>query len=73
NGRTPSHQQLDHHNNGAELQKKLIAEGKMPHAAQAGPEHRQPGEEDEAGNKIPHKGILSRILHGEHQSMNADR
>ena len=30
-------------------------------------------QEDEAGNKIPHKGLLSRIVHGEHTSLNADQ
>ena len=33
---------------------------------------RQPGEEDAAGNKIHHKGLLGHILHWEHDSMNAD-
>ncbi|KAL8934282.1 MAG: hypothetical protein Q9211_005311 [Gyalolechia sp. 1 TL-2023] len=33
---------------------------------------RQPGEEDAAGNKIHHKGILKKLLHWEHNGMNAD-
>jgi len=44
----------------------------MPGAREAGPEHRKPGDEDEAGNKIHHRGTLGRLLHWEHESMNAD-
>ena len=33
---------------------------------------RQSGEEDAAGNKIHHRGLLGHILHWEHDSMNAD-
>ena len=30
-------------------------------------------QEDEAGNKIPHTGSLSRLLHGEHVAHNVDQ
>lgn len=33
---------------------------------------RRPGEFDEAGNKIHHKGLLGHIMHWEHTGMNAD-
>ncbi|KAL8706612.1 MAG: hypothetical protein Q9201_000359 [Fulgogasparrea decipioides] len=33
---------------------------------------RQPGQEDAAGNKIHHKGILKKMFHWEHNGMNAD-
>ncbi|KAI9661917.1 MAG: hypothetical protein M1821_009157 [Bathelium mastoideum] len=40
---------------------------------QSGPDHREAGEEDEAGNKIPHKGFFNRLVHGEHVALNAEQ
>ena len=53
----------------------LANQGKMPGLAeiQKDTHVRQPGEEDAAGNKIHHKGVLGRMLHWEHDSMNADK
>ena len=33
---------------------------------------REPGQDDAAGNKIHHKGFLTKMLHWEHNGMNAD-
>ncbi|KAK5256417.1 hypothetical protein LTR16_003313 [Cryomyces antarcticus] len=57
---------------GAEIEKDLINSGKMPGLKQAGLEHREPGEDDEAGNKVHHWTALGRLLHGEYNAMNEE-
>ncbi|TKA70722.1 hypothetical protein B0A49_04366 [Cryomyces minteri] len=61
-----------HKKTGAEIEKDLINSGKMPGLKHAGPEHREPGEDDEAGNKVHHRTALGRLLHGEHNAMNEE-
>jgi len=53
----------------------LVDQGKMPGLAEVQKDThvRPPGEEDAAGNKIHHKGVLGRMLHWQHDSMNADK
>ncbi|MCJ1231191.1 hypothetical protein MMC12_007868 [Toensbergia leucococca] len=51
-----------------EIEDRLVAEGKMRISP---PEkERQPGEEDEAGNKIHHKGLFGHVLHWEADAVN---
>lgn len=53
----------------------LASQGKLPgldNDAKADTPMRKPGQEDEAGNKIHHKGVLGHILHWEHTGMNSD-
>ncbi|KAK4964192.1 hypothetical protein LTR66_012429 [Elasticomyces elasticus] len=61
-----------HHKTGAEIEKDLINAGKMPGLKKASPEHHEPGEEDESGNKVHHRTTLGRLLHGEHNAMNEE-
>ena len=35
-------------------------------------DERKPGDEDAAGNKIHHHGLLGHITHWEHEAMNAE-
>ncbi|KAL8886777.1 MAG: hypothetical protein Q9192_006428 [Flavoplaca navasiana] len=55
---------------------KVQHEGHMPGLASAQKDNeqdvRQAGEEDAAGNKIHHKGIVKKLFHWEHNGMNAD-
>ncbi|KAI4242445.1 MAG: hypothetical protein L6R40_003999 [Gallowayella cf. fulva] len=61
---------------GAKVEEKLEREGHMPGLAEVQKDNekdlRQPGQEDAAGNKIHHKGILKKMFHWEHNGMNAD-
>lgn len=53
----------------------LAAQGELPvlgSQSKLDTQVRKPGQEDEAGNKIHHKGVLGHILHWEHTGMNAD-
>ncbi|KAK4983057.1 hypothetical protein LTR50_007436 [Elasticomyces elasticus] len=61
-----------HHKTGAEIEKDLINAGKTPGLKKGGPEHHEPGEEDESGNKVHHRTTLGRLLHGEHNAMNEE-
>ncbi len=56
-------------------EQELVDQGKMPGLAgvQKDTHVRQSGDEDAAGNKIHHKGLLGHILHWEHSGMNADK
>lgn len=58
------------------VEDKLEREGHLPGLGEVQHDHerdtRQPGEVDAAGNKIHHKGILKKMLHWEHNGMNAD-
>ncbi|KAL8905459.1 MAG: hypothetical protein Q9171_006657 [Xanthocarpia ochracea] len=60
----------------ATAEDKIQREGHLPGLAKVQKDNekdlRQPGEEDAAGNKILHKGILKKMLHWEHSGMNAD-
>ncbi|KAL9601637.1 MAG: hypothetical protein Q9219_002357 [cf. Caloplaca sp. 3 TL-2023] len=60
----------------SKVEKKLEQEGHLPGLSEVQNDQeknlRQPGEEDAAGNKIQHKGILKKMLHWEHSGMNAD-
>ncbi len=60
---------------GAKKEQDLVDQGKMPGLAevQKDTQVRKPGEEDAAGNKIHHRGVLGHILHWEHSGMNADK
>ena len=60
---------------GSKKEQDLVNQGKMPGLAEVQKDThvRQPGEEDAAGNKIHHKGILGHILHWERNGMNADK
>ncbi|KAL9626262.1 MAG: hypothetical protein Q9204_007446 [Flavoplaca sp. TL-2023a] len=55
---------------------KVQQEGHMPGLASVQKDNeqdvRQPGEEDAAGNKIQHKGIMKKLFHWEHSGMNAE-
>lgn len=60
---------------GAAHEQALAAQGKLPGLVDEPKKDapvRKPGQEDEAGNKIHHKGVLGHILHWEHTGMNAD-
>ncbi|KAI4209749.1 MAG: hypothetical protein LQ351_007345 [Letrouitia transgressa] len=61
---------------GAKIEEKLARDGKLPGLEEVQHSNetdvRQPGEEDEAGNKIHHKNPLKKMLHWEHNAMNAD-
>jgi hypothetical protein len=54
----------------------LAKQGKLPHLSEVQndqePKQRQPGQDDAAGNSIHHKSTLKKILHWEHDGMNAD-
>lgn len=56
-------------------EQELVDRGKMPGLAEVKRDThvRQSGEEDAAGNKIHHRGLLGHILHWEHSGMNADK
>ncbi|KAI4270402.1 MAG: hypothetical protein LQ337_006707 [Flavoplaca oasis] len=60
----------------ATAEDKAQREGHMPGLASVQKDNeqdvRQPGEEDAAGNKIQHKGIMKKLFHWEHSGMNAD-
>ncbi|KAL8788631.1 MAG: hypothetical protein Q9213_001559 [Squamulea squamosa] len=60
----------------ATAEDKLQREGHLPGLASVQKDNekdlRQPGQEDAAGNKIPHKGFIKKMLHWEHRGMNAD-
>ncbi|MCJ1469732.1 hypothetical protein MMC07_008373 [Pseudocyphellaria aurata] len=60
---------------GAAHEQALAAQGKLPGLSDRTKEdkaERKAGQEDEAGNKIHHKGVLGHILHWEHPAKNAD-
>ncbi|KAL8834862.1 MAG: hypothetical protein Q9170_003562 [Blastenia crenularia] len=60
----------------SKVEAKLEREGHLPGLSEVQHDNeknlRQPGQEDAAGNKIHHKGILGKMLHWEHSGMNAD-
>ncbi|KAL9614948.1 MAG: hypothetical protein Q9167_000590 [Letrouitia subvulpina] len=60
----------------AKIEEKLARDGKLPGLEEVQHSNetdvRQPGEEDEAGNKIHHKNPLKKMLRWEHNAMNAD-
>ncbi|KAL8935691.1 MAG: hypothetical protein Q9216_005303 [Gyalolechia sp. 2 TL-2023] len=64
------------HPAGSKVENKLEREGHLPGLSDVQQDNeqnlRQPGEEDAAGNKIHHKGILKKMFHWEHNGMNAD-
>ncbi|KAL8724565.1 MAG: hypothetical protein Q9166_007875 [cf. Caloplaca sp. 2 TL-2023] len=64
------------HPSGAKGEEKLEREGHLPGLSEVQKDNekdlRQPGQEDAAGNKIHHKGIFKKMLHWEHNGMNAD-
>ena len=63
----------DPHPTGADHEAQLVADGKMPglkEAERLNHEERQAGEEDQDGDKIPHKHWLGRVLHREAKSAN---
>lgn len=70
------HSHQTQHPASSEAEEKLEKEGHLPGLSEV--QHdtekdmRQPGEDDAAGNKIHHKGILKKMLHWEHNGMNAD-
>ncbi|KAL8669188.1 MAG: hypothetical protein Q9168_006212 [Polycauliona sp. 1 TL-2023] len=68
---TPQSQQAN-----ATAEDKAQRQGHLPGLASVQKDNeqdvRQPGEEDAAGNKIPHKGIIKKLFHWEHSGMNAD-
>ncbi|KAL8757995.1 MAG: hypothetical protein Q9184_004052 [Pyrenodesmia sp. 2 TL-2023] len=61
---------------GSKTEDRLEREGHLPGLSDVQNDNeknvRQPGQEDAAGNKIHHKGILGKMLHWEHNGMNAD-
>ncbi|CAL8579632.1 hypothetical protein XPA_005367 [Xanthoria parietina] len=61
---------------GATAEDKVQQQGHMPGLAEVQKDNekdvRPPGKEDAAGNKIHHKSFLKKILHWEHNGMNAD-
>ncbi|KAL8695739.1 MAG: hypothetical protein Q9224_003199 [Gallowayella concinna] len=61
---------------GANAEEKVERQGHLPGLADVQKDNereiRQPGQEDAAGNKIHHKGILKKMFHWEHNGMNAD-
>ncbi|KAL8995262.1 MAG: hypothetical protein Q9169_004968 [Polycauliona sp. 2 TL-2023] len=60
----------------ATAEDKAQREGHLPGLASVQKDNeqdvRQPGEEDAAGNKIQHKGLIKKLFHWEHSGMNAD-
>ncbi len=60
----------------AKIEADLAKQGKLPHLSEVQndqePKQRQPGQDDAAGNPIHHKSTLKKILHWEHDGMNAD-
>lgn len=61
---------------GATAEDKVQQQGHMPGLAEVQKDNakdvRPPGEEDAAGNKIHRKSFLKKMLHWEHNGMNAD-
>lgn len=60
----------------SKVEERLEREGHLPGLGEVQNDNeknlRQPGQDDAAGNKIHHKGILGKMLHWEHNGMNAD-
>ncbi|KAL8649174.1 MAG: hypothetical protein Q9226_005684 [Calogaya cf. arnoldii] len=60
----------------ATAEDKVQQQGHMPGLAEVQKDNekdiRPPGEDDAAGNKIHHKSFLKKMLHWEHNGMNAD-
>ncbi|KAI4169302.1 MAG: hypothetical protein LQ343_005800 [Gyalolechia ehrenbergii] len=65
-----------HKPSSSKVENKLEREGHLPGLPEVQHDDeknlRQPGEDDAAGNKIHHKGILKKLFHWEHNGMNAD-
>lgn len=71
-----AHSRRTHQPSSSKAEDRLEREGHLPSLSHVQNDNeknvRQPGQEDAAGNKIHHKGILKKMFHWEHNGMNAD-